>query len=80
MSESTNKKKIHRSHIVCSCKQVTLAEIIHAIEEQGARTLDDIGKLTEAGTCCGCCRSAKDDFGEEKMELYITQIIEKFVK
>ena len=68
------------SHEVCSCKKVTLGEIIHAIKEKGAKTIDDIGNITDAGTACGCCKSAEDDFGDPKMELYINQIVQKFVK
>ena len=65
---------------VCNCRGVTLGEIIHAIEDQDAKTLEDIAKLTDAGSACGCCRSKEDDFGDPKMELYITQILNKFVK
>jgi len=68
------------SYKVCTCKDVTLGEIIHAIKEQNAKTIEDIGELTDAGTACGCCKSAEDDFGDPKMELYLEQILEKFVK
>ena len=63
---------------VCSCKCVTLGEIVHAIKDQGAKNIEDIGKMTDAGTACGCCKSKEDDFGEPKMELYIDQILNKF--
>lgn len=79
MSKKINKKKFPKSYIVCTCKQVTLGEIIHAIKEKGATSLDDLENLTEAGSCCGCCKSADDDFGEEKMELYLSQILDKFI-
>jgi len=65
---------------VCTCKNVTLGEIIHAIKEKDAKTIEDIGDITDAGTACGCCKSAEDDFGDPKMELYIEQILEKFAK
>jgi len=68
------------SYKVCTCKDVTLGEIIHSIKEQNAKTIEDIGELTDAGTACGCCKSAEDDFGDPKMELYLEQILEKFVK
>ena len=68
------------SYEVCACKKVTLGEIIHAVKEQGAKTIEDIGDITDAGTACGCCRSANDDFGDPKMEIYIEQILEKFLK
>ena len=69
----------HYSHVVCDCKHVTLGEIICSIKEKGAKTIDEIGQLTDAGTACGCCRCAKDDFGDPKMELYLEQILTKFV-
>lgn len=68
------------SYEVCRCKHVSLGEIIHAIDEQGARTIQDIGDMTDAGIACGCCKSSSDDFGDPKMGLYIDQILEKFVK
>lgn len=70
--------KFHMSHEVCTCKKVSLGEIIHAIKEKGARTIEDIEKITDAGTACGCCKSEKDDFGDPKMELYLDQILKKF--
>jgi NAD(P)H-nitrite reductase large subunit len=68
------------SYKVCSCKDVTLGEIIFAIKEQNANNIEDIGKLTDAGTVCGCCKSKKDDFKDPKMKLYIDQILNKFIK
>jgi len=66
------------SYEVCSCKKVTLGEIIHSIQEQGATTIEDIGNITDAGIVCGCCKSANDDFGNPKRELYLDQILRKF--
>ena len=73
-------KSFHHSHEVCSCKKVTLGEILHAIKEKNANSLEEIGEYTDAGTCCGCCVSSEKDFGEEKMELYLTTILDKFKK
>lgn len=68
------------SYEVCACKKVSLGEIIHAIKEQNANSIETIGKLTDAGTACGCCRCEKDDFGQPKMKLYLEQIVKKFVQ
>jgi len=65
------------SYEVCTCNHVSLGEIVHAIEEQNATSIKDIGDLTDAGTGCGHCKSAKDDFSDNKRELYINQILEK---
>ncbi len=70
--------KFHYSYVVCECKKVTLGEIVHAIKEKGAKSIDDIGNLTDAGCACGCCKSSKDDFGDPKMKLYLEDIIKKF--
>lgn len=70
--------KFHMSHMVCECKKVTLGEIIHAVKENGAKNLEEIKQLTDAGTACKCCTSKEKDFGDPKMELYISQILEKF--
>lgn len=70
----------HYSYEVCTCRKVTLGEIIHAVKDQGADTIEKIGELTDAGTSCGCCRSSEEDFGDPKMKLYLTQILDKFVK
>ncbi len=66
------------SYVVCTCKNVTLGEIIHAIKERGAKTLDDLDNLTDAGSCCGSCKNAQSDIGAEKMELYLEEILNKF--
>jgi NAD(P)H-nitrite reductase large subunit len=70
--------KFHYSYVVCECKKVTLGEIIYAIKEKGAKSIDDIAQFTDATTACGCCKSAKDDFGDPKMKLYVEDIIKKF--
>ena len=64
---------------VCKCKHVSLGEIISSIKDKNAKTIEEVGEITDAGTACGCCKSDKDDFGNPKMELYISQIINKFV-
>ncbi|QKF82197.1 (2Fe-2S)-binding protein [Halarcobacter ebronensis] len=73
-------KNFPHSFEVCRCRAVTLGEIIHAIKERGANSIESIGELTDAGTSCKCCQSEEKDIGEEKMELYIKQIVDKFVK
>jgi NAD(P)H-nitrite reductase large subunit len=70
-------KEFPHSYEVCQCKQVTLGEIIYAIKEQGAKSIDEVGDITDAGTACGCCKSKEDDFNDD-MELYIEDIVKKF--
>ena len=71
--------KFKYSYIVCECKKVTLGEIVNAIENKGAKSIQDIQKLTDAGTACKCCISKENDFGETKMNLYIEDILKKKV-
>lgn len=72
-------KSFPHSHEVCKCKHVSLGEIIHSIKENNADSIEKIGELTDAGTCCGCCKSENDDIGAEKMELYLSEIVKKLV-
>jgi len=72
-------KRFPHSYEVCTCKQVTLGEIIHAIKDRGASSIGEIGELTDAGTCCKSCISPQHDHGVKKMELYLEEILNKFV-
>ncbi|MGB5793910.1 (2Fe-2S)-binding protein [Poseidonibacter sp.] len=71
-------KKFPHSFEVCACRSVSLGEIVNAINVENANTIEEIGNLTDAGTCCKCCISSEDDIGEVKMELYLEQILDKF--
>lgn len=44
------------SQIICHCFGVTEKQIIDAIQNNGAKTFDDISKITSAGLACGRCR------------------------
>ena len=45
--------------IVCSCHAIS-DSALRKLASSGA-TLDDVQKLTAAGTSCGCCRTAVHD-------------------
>ena len=72
-------KKFDNVYEVCKCHHVTLGEIVYAIKEKNAKDIESIGKFSDAGTSCGCCISKEKDIGSEKMELYLNQILNKFV-
>jgi NAD(P)H-nitrite reductase large subunit len=72
--------KFANDYIVCSCKNVSLGEIVYAIEQKKAKTIKDIGYITDAGTMCGCCKSPKDDYGKIKKRLYLDTILKKYKK
>lgn len=44
------------SKIICHCFQVSEKDIIEAIEKHGAKSFDDISKITSAGLACGRCK------------------------
>ena len=73
-------RNFHHSFEVCTCKRVTLGEIVYAIKEKNAKTLEDLGNLTDAGTCCKSCKNIQNDIGVEKMELYLEEVLNKFNK
>jgi len=62
ISESKNS-----SPIICHCFSVSKDEIIKAIVENGAKTFDDVSKLTSAGLACGRCRENIEDI----IKLYV---------
>jgi NAD(P)H-nitrite reductase large subunit len=73
-------RQFQHSYEVCTCKHVSLGEIIHAIKDRNASSIKEIGEFTDAGTCCKSCISSSHDKGEEKMELYLEEISNKFIK
>lgn len=72
-------REFNHTHEVCTCKHVSLGEIIYAIKEKNAKTIEDITEITDAGSACGCCKSKEDDFMNDT-PLYIDEILNKFVK
>ena len=67
------------SYEVCACNKVTLGEIIYAIKEKNASSLKDIQNITDAGNACGSCISANQDFREPKLDLYLSDILKRFI-
>ncbi len=61
--------RIHHpeTRIVCSCMEVSEADIEHAVLE-GVRTWEDLQEETKAGTVCGGCK----DEAMEVMGKYVT--------
>lgn len=69
--------KIPFSYIVCECEKVTLGEIVYALDEKGAKTLEDLEKLTNAGAICKSCKRLQDDFRDPKLKLHLDEILKK---
>ena len=56
------------SPIICHCFSVSEQQIIDAVVKNGAKTVDDVSKITNAGLACGRCLGN------------IQKIIDKYVK
>ncbi|GAA1443460.1 nitrite reductase large subunit NirB [Mycobacterium cookii] len=50
---------------VCSCNDVTKADILHAVAEQGCEGVADVKQCTRAGTTCGSCVPTVKNLVEE---------------
>jgi bacterioferritin-associated ferredoxin len=72
-------RQFPHSHIVCKCKNVSLGEIIHAIKEKGAKNLQEIENSTDAGSACSYCKRKEDDISPSDENLYLDEILKKFV-
>lgn len=53
---SFGKKEINGKEVLCYCKKVTRDEVNKAIAN-GARSVEEVGRVTKAGTVCGTCKS-----------------------
>ncbi len=73
-------RKFPHSYIVCTCKQVSLGEILYAINEKNAKNFEDLERLTDAGGCCCSCKNKDSDIGEVKMDLYLENILDKLAR
>ena len=73
-------KKFPHSYEVCTCRHVSLGEIVHAIKEKDAKTMGDIQDFTDAGTACRCCICEEGDVGKTPKELYLKEILAKISK
>ena len=72
--------KFDLDYDVCKCHSVQLCEILHAINDRGAKTVEDIGVMTDAGTSCRCCVNKHLDNNVVKLPLYLDDILNKLKK
>lgn len=72
--------KFSATHIVCLCNNVALCEIVWAIDAQGAKTLDDVERLTDAGSVCQCCKSLEYDCYSNQMPLHVSEILTRYIR
>lgn len=53
------------SEIICHCFEVSREEIENAIREKGLKTVEEVGKVTNAGTGCGGCQEQIQEILDE---------------
>ncbi len=53
------------SEIICHCFDVTREDIEKAIKEQGLKTVEEVGEVTNAGTGCGGCQEQIQEILDE---------------
>lgn len=53
------------SEIICHCFEVSREEIKKAIKEQGLKTVEEVGEVTNAGTGCGGCQEQIQEILDE---------------
>ncbi|MBQ7566047.1 MAG: (2Fe-2S)-binding protein, partial [Oscillospiraceae bacterium] len=46
---------MNENKLACTCHNVTYAKVREAVAN-GARTVDDVARITGAGTACGKCK------------------------
>ena len=63
------------SYEVCNCKNVSIEQIIIALEDKNKPTLSDIQDLTSAGTECRHCIFKEGDNGKMKKKIYCKDIL-----
>ena len=54
--------------VICSCKNVTKGDLCKAIEIHDLKSVDEVKKLTRAGTGCGGCASVVKDIFDAEMK------------
>jgi len=59
---------VSQSEVLCRCLNVTKHEVEQAIDVFAAESVQDVGKLTEAGTGCMCCRRCIRDLIRQKQQ------------
>ena len=76
------KKQVYElTDIVCTCREVSLGEIIYAIKVRNANTIEDISILTDAGVCWKSCISECNEIRLNiPIPLYLDTILHKIKK
>ncbi|MDR2126596.1 MAG: (2Fe-2S)-binding protein [Prevotellaceae bacterium] len=56
---------MENNETVCHCMDVSRGDIIKAIKELNLKTVEEVGKATEAGTGCGGCQPVIQEILDE---------------
>ncbi len=66
--------EIADDEVICSCKGVTKGDLCEAIATHDLKSMDEVKKITKAGTGCGGCLSIVKDIFEDEMAKSGTEI------
>ncbi len=70
--------KYKKEDIICTCREVSLGEILFNIIERKADTIDKLCKLSDAGVCCKSCITKQNEIRSiNPTGLYLDLIIQK---
>lgn len=73
--------KIPLDTIICTCREVTLGEIVYAIKEKSKNTIKGICEVTDAGVCCKSCITKDNEIRSVNSSgLYLDIILRKVSK
>lgn len=67
-------RAMNQSEVLCRCLNVTHHEVHQAIDVLAAQSVQDVAKLTDAGTGCMCCRRCiKDIIRQKQMQASVAE-------
>ncbi len=62
------KRELKEKDVICNCNAVSYGEILRAIKE-GAKSLEDIQRMTKASTSCGSCATLIEAILKEHVKI-----------
>jgi NifU-like protein len=75
--KGVDRSELENQDIVCECARATKQEIIQAIKDNNITDVEDLVKLTKAGSYCKSCVK---EGGHEAKDIYLVDIIEDVQK
>ena len=54
-----------RNEIICNCMDISRGEIVDVVEQDGLKTVEEVGEATSAGAGCGACQDLIQEILDE---------------